>query len=664
MKRRIYILELMMVVALTANAQTQLGIDAMQQAFKEFLASPGVMTKDTHWSRMHEQWTFKYVSKGDTMPIPAALQTLTDAFKENVRYATACYYHTPQDGPTPFTLKRFIRKDEFHGTVTGTERLKDNDYSYTLNFTDKSNGLTSYNLIWHEVAFRDRSGLPYRTINGAIYRHYGGIWQMGKFGTDDPWEVNAEFMSRPVNDDDRSKVKTLSAQVNYLVSSYQEQQKKRNEKGCDAVIYMFKKVCEGFDGHLTEEQCIEIINSAHQLDSGGERSRIFGKAAYSLWSKVVDHQWGEMRSSSTNIGLFVHPDQFREMDVFYHYGFKQHPKVNVVLTGRVSRKSQIVTIEQRHPNQRPLAADVDSGRFKFTMPFIPNQLLEVSDGEGHRIVLFTDSVPTDIDFMTMTLNGSALNERFADCQQRLRALEPEINKYTCFEEIGHNTIMDEVGFRKLVDDAHQLQMQFIKENKDNIIPVWYIAENYTNMSISELEQCLKGEHPYDSIVALQPARTYYEGLLKRKPGTMFHDVTCIDTAEVSHQLSDYIGRGDYVVLYCWSTNTWYPRNGVKVMKQLMREHKGKNLRVIGFSMDRDKDRWRHYITSRKLTFDEHLAIPKSTDKYSDYWKSEFMTAYGLHSLGEAIVFAPDGRIISTGLMGDPLIEHIRTLPLK
>ena len=169
--KRLYITALALTVLLTARAQTQTGISAMQQAFREFLDSPGVMTKDTHWSHKHEQWTFKYVCQGDTMAVPAALQALTDAFYQNVRYATAFYYHSPQDGPTPFTLKTFSRKDQFRGTVTGVERLTDNDYSYTLNFTDMSSGLTSYNLVWHEVAFRDRDGRPYRTIDGAIYRH-------------------------------------------------------------------------------------------------------------------------------------------------------------------------------------------------------------------------------------------------------------------------------------------------------------------------------------------------------------------------------------------------------------------------------------------------------------------------------------------------------------
>ena len=662
--KRHYIIALTLTVLLTAQAQTQTGIDAMQQAFKDFLASPGVMTKDTHWSHKHEQWTFKYVVEGDTMPVPAGLQALTDAFYQNVRYATASYYHTPQDGPTPFTLKRFSRKDNFRGTVTGTERLTDNDYSYTLNFTDTSNGLTSYNMVWHEVAFRDRNGRPFRTIDGAIYRHYGGIWKMEKFSTDDPWQLKVEHMNRPVGTDDRSKFEALMAQVSYLATSYKEQQKKDNEKGCDAVVYMFKKVCDGFDGHLTDDQLKEVMAVAHPLDSPGERSRIFGKAAYSLWSKVVERHFGEFRSMPSNEGLFVAPEQLRHTDEHYDYGFKKRPQVKVVLTVRTSSKCKMIQVQQQHPDMKPYAVMGDSGRFTFSQSFIPNQLLEVSDNEGHRMVFFTDSIATMIDLVQMTLSGSALNERFADCQQQLRALEPEMNKYACVEGTGDNTVMDETGFRQLVSDAHQLQMQFIRDNQDNLIPAWYIADNYTTMSLDELEQALTGSHPYDSLVCLHPARARYEGLLKRKPGTMLHDVACIDTAGVSHRLSDYIGCGDYVVLYCWSSYNWYPRDGVKVMKQLMNEQKGKNLRVIGFSLDEDKDTWRRYIKSRKVTFDAHLLQPKSTDKYYDPWKSEFMTAYGLHSLGEVIVFAPDGRIVSTGLMGDPLIEHIRALPLK
>lgn len=666
--KRLYITALALTVLLTARAQTQTGISAMQKAFREFLDSPGVMTKDTHWSHMHEQWNFKYVCQGDTMAVPAALQALTDAFYDNVRYATAFYYHSPQDGPTPFTLKTFSRKDQFRGTVTGVERLTDNDYSYTLNFTDMSSGLTSYNLVWHEVAFRDRDGRPYRTIDGAIYRHYGGIWRMEKFRQDDPWQLKAEQMSRPVAADDQSRYESLLAQVNYLADSYREQQKKGNEKGCDAVVYMLKKVCDGFDGQLMQQQFDEIDRAAavfRSKEAKTERNRIVNRAVSSLWRKVAaDRPLGKVRCSIVTKGTFVHPDQFRMIDECYDYGFRKHQQVKVMLTVRTSPKCRMVTIRQQHPVRKPYAVTGDSGRFTFSQPFMPDQLLEVSDGEGHRIVIFTDSVATDIDLTQMTLHGSPLNERFADCQRRLRALEQEIHKYVNVEEVGSNIIIDEAGFRRLADDAHQLQMQFIRENQDNLIPAWYIAENYPTMTLDELEQSLTGSHPYDSLETLQPARAQYEALIKRRPGNMFRDVACIDTAGVRHQLSDYIGRGDYVVLNFWATWQILTRSSCKLMKQMAKQHAGKNLRVIGFALDTDRHDWRQYVKARSLEY-EHLSSAAPSAGHDQHpWSSPVAREYGIHALPETIVFDPDGRIVCTGLAGEALRAKVNSLPLK
>ena len=225
-----------------------------------------------------------------------------------------------------------------------------------------------------------------------------------------------------------------------------------------------------------------------------------------------------------------------------------------------------------------------------------------------------------------------------------------------------DTVVDEAGYQQLVADAHQLQMDFIRENQDNLIPVWYLAENYTTMSHQELYPWVQPGLPYADHVALQPARAYYEGLRQRMPGKLFADAACIDTAGVSHRLSEYIGHGDYVVLYFWSSFNHITRNDTKVMKQLHKQYAGKNLRAIGLSIDTNKDVWQQYIRSRKLTFD-HLSTPEG-DSHADMWNQELLKAYGIHSLPETIIFGPDGRIVSTGLTGDELLQKIASLPVK
>jgi hypothetical protein len=665
MKRRIYTTVLLIAIVLTVQAQTQRGIDALEQAVRTFLASADVKSKDTHWSHSQEQWCFKYVGAGDTMAMPASLSALHKAFTQNVCYATASYFHSPADGPMPFSILRFVRNDSFFSHITGIARIKDNHHFYLINFQD-ANGLNSYHLSWCTTTFRDRNGRPFTTIDGYISHYFGGIWRMDKFEQNDPWQMNTQRMNRPISHDDLSKYETLTAQLRYLADTYQTQKAKGNEKGCDATVYMLKKVCDGFDGQLTHQQFSDLVKLTSIMrddKSSEQRSRIARQANSALWKKVVTGKLvGNIRSWASNDGLFMLPNQRRVMDERYDYGFEKQKEVKVTLTGHTDRRSQLVSVQLKHPKMKPYAVAVDSGRFAFSMSMAEHQLIEVTDDQGHSIVLFTDSVPVEIDLTLMTLSGSQLNNRFADCQRRLRALLPERHLYMHLMDDLDDTVVDEAGYQQLVADAHQLQMDIIRENQDNLIPVWYLAENYTTMSHQELYPWMQPGLPYADHVALQPARAYYEGLGQRLPGKLFADAACIDTAGVSHRLSEYIGHGDYVVLYFWSSFNHITRNGTKVMKQLHKQYASKNLRAIGLAIDTNKDGWRQYIRSRKLTFD-HLSTPEG-DSHADMWNQELLKAYGIHSLPETIIFGPDGRIVSTGLTGDELLQKIASLPVK
>ena len=660
MNRRIILLATLM-LSLTAWAQTQSGIGALQEAIKTFLASDGVLTKDTHWSHNQEQWTFKYVCTGDTMPTPPALAALKAAFAENVRYATASFFHSPADGPMPFRILRFVRRDSFYSNITGTVRLDDDDHFFLLNFND-GNDLTSYHLGWRQTTLYDRNGEPFTTIDGNVCRYYGGIWRMEKFMQDDPWQIGTDNTSRPITDDDQPKYETLKAQLTFLADTYKAQKAKGNEKGCDAAVYMLKKVCDGFDGQLSWLQFDDLSKTLVGMSEArakGERSRIVSEASVALWRRVVsDETTGMIEEQVTNSGKFLLPDNQRMMIERYDYGSELLPQVKVRLTGHTSSKCREVRVQRRHPEMKPYAVAVDNGAFAFAMPLTESQLIEVSDDQGNSMVLFADSVPTDIDLRQTSLRGSRLNERFADCQRRLRALEPERYKY--MQISGEDvTVMDEDGSERLAADAHRLQMDFIRENADNLIPVWYIAENYTSMSPEELSLCMPQTAAYAHHVALQPAKAYHEGLQKRLPGKLFADAACVDTAGTSRRLSEFIGRGDYVVLQFWEEGSWVAHSGCKHMKQMAKDYRGKNLRVVGLSLDNSKKRWKDYVRKRALHYD-HLCVPED----GDVWESEAPQAYGIVSLPETIVFDPEGRIISIGLGGESLTRFVGTLPLR
>lgn len=666
MRKRFSLITLALALSLSLSAQQMNGIAAMNEAIGHFLHSSELMTLDTHWSRKQQQWNFKHVTSANGSAMPSALHNLLDAFSQNVAYAASSYFHDTRDGGTPFATLVYQRADDFYSGIVGTYDMKDNYNFRILNFRD-AEGLTSFGITWCETDFTDRSGQAFRTIDGRVFKFYGGIWQMKPFRQDNPWMAMGKMERRPISKSERALYETLLSQMQYLNGLYQQNQQSGNEQNCDAIAYTMKNLMDGYEGKLTQRQYAEIVKATSVFDksaANSERSRMIGKGKAKL-SKSVISSPVSIENMNRNEGLFVKNDDLRLLPLKYKLGVHKVPNtVEVSLAGPVSDNDWPIKIAPLYPKYEAYEAEVEHHQFTLTADFARNQLLEISDKQGRRMLVFADSIPTTIDLTQMTLKGSTLNERFAECQRRLHALEPERHKYV--SEFGFNhdfEVMDAEGFNQLSDDAHQLQMQFIEENADNLIPVWYLAENYATMTLNELSRYLKKDRPYADHVALQPVWQWYEGLKLRQPGQMFHDAACVDTAGVAHRLSDYIGRGDYVVLNFWSTWEILTRSNCKTMKQIARDYADKNLRVIGFALDLNKQDWCQYVKARNLEY-EHLSAPENSGNKHDPWSADIVKAYGINALPETIIFDPKGRIVSIGLSGNTLKDQVRSLPLK
>lgn len=666
MKQRLSIITLLIALALSVSAQQTNGIEAMDQAVNTFCLSHELMTLDTHWSHKQQQWTFKYVTTADGPAQPAALTTLLDAFNQQVPQAASSYFHSTTDGKKPFAMLVYERKDNYYNGIVGYYDIKDNYNFYLLNFRD-STGLTSYGMLWCTNSFTDRSGQAYSTIDGQLFKFYGGIWQMQPFRQDNPWNPQDQTSRRPVSQSERALYETLLSQMQYLNGLYQQNQQSGNEQNCDAIAYTMKNLMEGYEGTLTQRQYMEVVRLVPAFDKSerqSERARMIGRGTAKL-AKCVMGSPMRIAYQQKNEGAFVSDDQLRLLPLEYKLVDDGAPHtVEVTLTGPTTADASPVKVTPFYPRLEAFEAEMEHDQFTLTADFIDYQLLEISDAKGRRMLVFADSTATTIDLATMTLKGSPLNERFADCQRRLNALKSELNKYV--SEFGFNydfEVMDAEGFSRLAAEAHQLQMQLIEENTDNLIPAWYLADNYTTMTLDELARYLKKDRPYSYHMALQPVWRWYEGLQKRQTGQRFHDGECVDTAGVKHRLADYIGRGEYVVLNFWSTSQNLTRSSCKTMKQMGKEHEGKNLRVVGFALDSDKQMWRRYVKARNLTY-EHLSAPATDEKMYEQWTSEVVQAYGIQALPETIVFDPKGRIVSTGLGGESLKAMVRSLPLK
>ena len=649
MNKRTNILVVAFCLCLTMWAQPKNAIVTINSAIDEFLGSGQLLTKDTHWSHAMGQWHFKLTVEGDSLSEPAALQKLKAAFTECVPQATAVYFHDVDRGPSLLDGLYFVRKDNYYSNITGQYVIK-KDYNFRILSIADMGVETYYGLEWHVFPFCDRNGKKFSTMEGVLYKFTDGAWRMESF-KQESWPQSTAL---PFGEGNQLKYEILKAQISHL----RELTDSKAGVQADLRLYLITRLLDGIHFQLSEHQFSEILSLIPQFTAAemtAERQRILSNAVDRLERRCRFLPSAVFREVRTNNAVFLNPENEQVLDFQYDISAEHQRSVTVNVSGTASGQ---LMVSPRFPAMHSFDVLLDNGNFTLKEKLFIDQLYEIRDHSGHSLMLFADSVPTVVDLSEMRVVGSSLNERFAETQRRMKTMERDLQKYMIRDS---EILMDVEGYQKFLADVHEMQIQLIKENMDNLIPVWFLSEYFSSMSLSELSQYLRPELPYTRHLSLQPVWKYYEGLEKRQPGKMFADAECVDTAGVSHRLSEYIGRGDYVVLQFWEARNWTAHAGCKYMKMMAKEYRGKGIRFIGLSLDTNKADWKRYIKKRDLCY-EHLTVA-STDN-TDRWKSEVIQAYGIMALPESIVFSPDGRIISCGLGGESLLRFVSKLNPK
>ena len=126
---------------------------------------------------------------------------------------------------------------------------------------------------------------------------------------------------------------------------------------------------------------------------------------------------------------------------------------------------------------------------------------------------------------------------------------------------------------------------------------------------------------------------------------MFTDFTItdgnVDGTPVS--LSDYVGKGKYVLVDFWASWCGWCRAEFPVLKEVSAKYKDQNFELLGIAVNDDREKTLKAMKEDGVTWPQIL----NTGKVA-------MEAYGIAGIPEIILFAPDGKILARGLRGDEL----------
>ena len=332
--------------------------------------------------------------------------------------------------------------------------------------------------------------------------------------------------------------------------------------------------------------------------------------------------------------------------------------VNYIISGTVSDGIKCVYLSSLR-NEPIDTALVENGKFQFNGSLPQHTFVTLSDDASNLPVnLLIDGTSVEVNMERRSLKGSKLNERLNKADRQITDLTidymqdqmeyAQVRQWQTELRDSLRRVMN-ASYNKVVVEMKNV----IRANPDNVIPALYLSQIYNTLTIDELKEYLDETHVYAShplCVGAWRTLNHYE---KTNIGTRFTDLVEADTAGVSHRLSEYVGKSNYVLIDFWAS--WcapclLEMDNVKAVYQKYHE---KGFEIVGLSFDRGRQPWINAIVDHHLNW-IHLSDLK-------YWNSEASVVYGISSIPANILVDGNGIIVATDLRGEELSRKLRQI---
>ena len=280
-------------------------------------------------------------------------------------------------------------------------------------------------------------------------------------------------------------------------------------------------------------------------------------------------------------------------------------------------------------------ATVENGKFSISGTAEKNALLIIRNSSvSWMMPIINDGTPITVNLNDTTVTGSAQNERLV--------------RY----DIDMNAAYGKLGVKKGLEKIYN-------DEVNTMIPAAFVEQYLEEFGLEKLQKILATKPVWANHPAVQNAIKEYEfeqaDRAKKAAyiGKQFTDLEEPDTDGNMHKLSEYVGKGKWVLVDFWASWCAPCRAEMPNVVKAYEKYHDKGFDIVGLSFDNRKEPWVKAITDLKMPW-THLSDLKG-------WKTVASGLYEVNSIPDNLLIDPQGKIVARGLRAQGLQDKLKEI---